>query len=496
MSRTRPGTERPKVGSAAASGDSNRSATAYAERLAMPSDRILAMRGGGDLGIYEELKSDGKVKAALEQRRNAVIAREWRVEPGGTKRIDQKAADHFSEQLIKVGFDRVTDLMLWGVFYGYSVAEVVWTERNGLLAWEAVKVRNRRKFRFGANGELRKFDPASPVNGTPAPAPYFWHLATGADNDDEPYGMGLAHWCYWYVLFKRQGLRSWLTYLDKFASPTALGKFPGGASQAEINRLLQALYAIRSDSAVAIPEGMSAELIEAARNGTGDYKTLHETMNGEIERIIIGQTAGSTGTPGKLGGEDLQGAVRQDIIKADADLICESLNMGPAVWLTEHNFAGAAPPRVYRVIEDGEDANQLAERDQRVKAMGFKPGLAYVKETYGEHWEEVQAAAEDGRELPAALPTFSERVPPTDYLSALAAQVADKTGGITDDWVATIRAEVLAAQSFDDLLMRLADLQTSLPIDQLGDVLSDAFGLAHRAGMADVLDDAKDNQNG
>lgn len=482
-------TERPKVGNAAASGDSNRAANAYADRLAMPSDRILAMRGGGDLGIYEEIKSDGKVKSALEQRRNAVIAREWRVEPGGKKRIDQKAADHFGEQLINAGFDNITDKMLWGVFYGYSVAEIIWGEKGGLLTWEAVKVRNRRKFRFGNSGELRRYDPTNPIQGTPAPAPYFWHLATGADNDDEPYGMGLAHWCYWYVLFKRQGMRSWLTFLDKFASPTALGKFPSGASGPEINKLLAALYAIRSDSAVAIPEGMSAELIEAARNGTGDYKTLHETMNAEIERIIIGQTAGSSGTPGKLGGDDLQGDVRLDIIKADSDLICESINRGPARWLTEHNFSGAAPPRVYRVIEEAEDANDLAERDQKVQAMGFKPGLAYVKETYGEHWEEARQAEAEEPE-PAPLPEFTESQAPDreDQLVALLSAQADP---IIAGWIDRIQRLVDEADSIEAIRDGLIDLVPDLDTRQLGELMQYALATAKVAGMADAADDSR-----
>ena len=38
--------------------------------------------------------------------------------------------------------------------------------------------------------------------------------------------------------------------------------------------------------------------------------------------------------PGRLGNDDLQADVRLDLVKADADLICESFNQGPARWLT------------------------------------------------------------------------------------------------------------------------------------------------------------------
>lgn len=381
----KPSTERPKL-DADSSGDGNRAVGAHVARLAISGDRVLTGRGGGDLRIYDEIASDAKVKSAFEQRRNAVIAKEWRVEPGGDRRIDKRAADHFEANLNHVGFDRLTDKMLWGVWFGFSAAEILWEVRGGLLCWKRVKVRNRRKFRFDASGELRRFDKADVINGVPALPPYFWHFATGANNDDEPYGLGLAHFCYWYVLFKRQGIGFWLRFLEKFASPTSLGEFPVGATAEEKNLLLAAGRALGMDSSVIVPQGMSLKFLEAARSGTADYKMLHDTMNQAIEQVIIGQTAGSSGTPGKLGNDELQGEVRQDIIKADADLICESLNLGPAVWLTEHNFRGAAPPRVYRIIEEAEDANDLAERDTKVAALGFVPSLEYVHDTYGKHW--------------------------------------------------------------------------------------------------------------
>ena len=405
---TKKSTERPKM-EAAASGDGNRAPDLHSGRLAVPGDRILTGRGGGDLQIYAEIASDPKVKSAFEQRRNAVIAREWRVEPGGNRRIDKRAADHFEAQLNHVGFDRLTDKMLWAVWYGYSVAEILWEVRDGLLSWESVKVRNRRKFRFNGRGELVRFDRADVINGVPALPPYFWHFATGADNDDEPYGLGLAHFCYWYVLFKRQGIGFWLRYLEKFASPTVIGEFPTGATDAEKRLLLAAGKAITQDSTVIYPQGMPIKFLEAARSGTADYRVFHDVMNQAIEQVIIGQTAGSSGTPGRLGNDELQGEVRLDIIKADADLVCESLNLGPAVWLTEHNFAGAAPPRVYRIIEEGEDANDMAERDTKVAALGFVPSLDYVHDTYGKHWQ-PKANGADATPDPAtaASPEFSE----------------------------------------------------------------------------------------
>ncbi|MFX5157705.1 DUF935 family protein, partial [Acinetobacter baumannii] len=91
---------------------------------------------------------------------------------------------------------------------------------------------------------------------------------------------------------------------------------------------------------VIIPKGMEIELLEAARSGTGDYKTLHDTMDETIAKAILGQTMTTDNGSSKSQAE-VHMEVRQDIVKADADLICESFNLGPVRWLTMFNFAGA-----------------------------------------------------------------------------------------------------------------------------------------------------------
>ncbi|WP_165494506.1 DUF935 domain-containing protein [Pseudoxanthomonas winnipegensis] len=451
---------KPKIDVPASSGDGDRHASAYLNQVALPADRLLRTRGAGDLAIYERVLEDPEVASAFLQRRNAVLAREWRVEAGGDRRIDKKAAEHLQTQLHRIGFDNLTDKMLYAVFYGFSVAEVLWDAQDGLYGWKGIKVRRRRNFKFTNAGELRRYSKADIINGVPALPPYFWHIATGGDNDDEPYGLGLAHWCYWPVLFKRQGLKFWLIFLDKFGMPTAHGKFPSGASQEEKNRLLQAAQAIATDSAVITPDGMVIDLIEAARSGTADYKILHDTMNATITKAIIGQTASSSGTPGRLGNDDLQADVRLDIIKADADLVCESLNLGPVRWMTMFNFPGAALPRVFRVIEEPEDADTLAERDKKVKDMGFKPGLKYVKETYGDHWEEATPAVQPG--AAPADPVAPEFTEPDQVVSTRAEaqaridQLVDGAQTAGADWKLYVGPRVAELQQ---LLDQVDDLQ-------------------------------------
>jgi len=388
-------TPRPELGrEIATTADGTDITRGYAGPLLTPYDSVLRARGGNDLVIYEQVLSDPEVKATLGQRQLAVTQCEWQVDAGGDKRIDKQAAEFLRQQLHAIGWDNVTTKMLFGVFYGYAVAEVIYKPDGARIAIDRIIVRNRRRFRFTPDGDLRLLTPTSMTEGMLAEAPYFWSFQTGADNDDEPYGLGLAHWLYWPVLFKRNGIKFWLMFLEKFGMPTAVGKYDTDATDAERTRLLAATRAIQTDSGIIMPKGMELDLLEAARNGTADYKTLHDTMDATIQKVVLGQTASTQGTAGKLGNDKLQADVRDDIIKADADLVCESFNVSVARWLTEWNFPGAAIPRVYRVTEEGDDLDKLAERDERLARIGYKPTLARIEQVFGEGYEPAAPVAE------------------------------------------------------------------------------------------------------
>lgn len=468
----------------------------YLGALRVPADKLLRRRSGGDLALYEEVLSEPQVMSTYQQRRNAVIRCEWRVEAASDRRADKKAAEWLENNLKHVGWDNVTEKMLYGVFFGYAAAELLWEARDGLLGWRAVKVRDRRRFRFTPEGGLRLLTLQNMLEGEPCEAPYFWHYATGASHDDEPYGLGLGHWLYWPVLFKKNGIKFWLTFLEKFGSPTAIGRYDSGATPTEINRLLGALSAIQTDGAVVVPKGIEVDLLEAARSGTADYKVLHQTMDETIAKIVLGQTMTSEDGSSRSQAE-VHHDVRQDIIKADADLICESFNCGPVRWLTELNFAGAEPPRVFRVLEAEEDAKQAAERDKKVSDLGFVPNLAYVKERYGDHWEAAAPVAPPAAALLPGQPApqaaeFAEGESPFAAAEAIAERLADDAADVLEEMLETIREAVGNSTSFEDLSDRLASLSAEMPQERIAELLRQATVAGNLAGRASVTDERSD----
>ncbi len=371
----------------------------YIDPLSMlaPQDTILWERAAGDLARYEEILSDDQVAATFQQRRLAAVGCPWDVTPGADDAVSRQAAEFIEETLDHIRWDNVTDKMLYGVFYGFAVAECLWARDGARVILDGVRVRKQRRFAFAADGGLRLLTTENPVSGEKMPERKFWTFSTGADNDDEPYGLGLGHWLYWPTYFKKGGVRAWSRFLDKFGMPTAKGTFPATATKPEIDRLLDALESIQSSAGIALPESMGAELLEAVRSGRASYAEFIDRMNAAIAKVVLSQTL----TTDAVGGQykaGVQKEVRNEVVRADSDLICTSFNRSVVRWLCEWNFPGAALPRVSRQVEEPEDLTIRAQRDRLLVPINdprFQLPREYLEEVYGLQLEEV-AVDRDG----------------------------------------------------------------------------------------------------
>lgn len=452
-------------------------------------DKILIERGGGDYQIYEEVLRDDNVRAGVNQRIYGVIAKPWEVKPGGKRAADKSAADFIRDQIAQIEYDKITLQMLHGTFYGFSVGEAMWgKDGSPRVVVDSIRVRNRRRFAFDGAGNLRlkTFNDAMP--GELLPERKFWVATFGADHHDAPYGLGLAHYLYWLVWLKRNVMRFWAVYLEKFGTPTALGKYHSGATEEEQRKLLAALRAIQRDSAVVIPQNMEAALLEAMRSSAADHQDFIKQINEGILMVCLGQTATANGTSGKLGGEGEREAVKDAILRADSDMLSERFNRTIVKWLTEWNFPGATPPTVYRVFDD-EDLDRRVERDEKIARMGFKPTLKYIHETYGGEWEEHEPQANDNpsvranNHLPQPGGNFAEPVRANDH--------SPQQNNI-DPTSIDSQTDILTAESGKAgaaILDRVRDLvDNAESLEQLRDNLLAAYGDLDGSELVNVME--------
>jgi len=372
------------MGEIATTGNGRDITRPWVAELEQPLDRRLW--GAVDWGPYERVRKDDQVKSCMEQRIRAVVSCDWQVMSGDDNDPRaQQAADALSKQLTRVGWDRITEKMLWANFYGYAVAEIIWGYLDNLWSFDRIKVRHARRFRYDRNGKLRLLTATQP-NGETLPDRKFWVLKSGGTDDDVTYGEGLADWLYWPVLFKRNGVRFWNIFLDKFSVPTVQATYPRGASDQEIGMALEAIRAIATDSGIVVPEGFVVTAIELAKTGA-DFGAVCQFMNAAITKIILSQTMTTDSGAAGLGSNqaNVHADVKLEVVKADADLVTDSFAEGPARWWTDYNFGpDVAAPLVRRVVEQEDDLKIEAEKDKTLSDIGWELTEEAFSDRYGE----------------------------------------------------------------------------------------------------------------
>lgn len=333
-------------------------------------ETLIAQGGGKGLALYDEIERDTHAGAMLDKRRNALISRDWEVEPGGDAPIDKEAADLVAEMIDAIAFDQICRDLLNATLKGFAVAEIVWERDGARIRPARLKAHDQRRFVFDRDWQLRLLTYAALVEGEALPDRKFIVHRVGVRGNN-PYGLGLGSSLFWPVLFKREGITFWLHFLEKFSGPTVVGKTPYGMLTDEQSRLLNTLMEVRTSSAITVPIGTDVEFLEASRGGTVSYEGFCAYWDKQISIRVTGETLTTQVTDG--GGNRALGEVHQEqldiLADSDGDLLTDTLRDTLCQWIVEYNLPGAAVPSIRRARPKNERA---AAETRKAKAEAAK----------------------------------------------------------------------------------------------------------------------------
>ena len=456
-------------------------------------DTLISRGGGKGLKIYDEIERDCHAFAVLQKRKLAIIAREWQVLPASDSALDKKAAELVQKQLSNLRFDQVCQKLLDATLKGYSVGEIIWETDGAEIVARRIKVKPQRRFVFDEEQEPRLLTQTNLLTGEPLPPRKFIVHRYGEKDDDNPYGLGLGHKLFWPVFFKRQDITFWLTFVDKFASPTAIGEYPSGTSDPDQKKLLASLSAISSEAGIIVPQGMMVKFLEAARSGSIDtYERLARYMDEQISECVLGETLSTNvGQVGSQAAAKTHNEVRLELAKGDSDLLSDTINETIVRWIVELNLPNANPPKVWRDFAEGEDLKTRSEVDKNLGEMGFEPDEQYINDTYGGKWTKKLPATNSKPSVTIGQPSaqFAEAAP--DAVDLLADQtLADADGSGMVDQVYRLLAEV---GSLEEAEAKLLDIYDRIPLAATGEALGNRLFQADLTGRAEVLDEVGGN---
>jgi phage gp29-like protein len=379
-------------------------------RLENPDPVLRTEASGKGIKLYDEIARDAHAGGVLEKRYRSVVGKEWDIVPASDQGKDAEIADFVKEVFLSCNYDLGREKLLGSVLYGFAVSEIMWQISEGDIWIDKFLDKKQYRFAFTVERDLRLLTPTAMINGEPVPDRKFIIFTYGSA--DNPYGEGLGRRLWWPLWFKKNGIKFWVMFAEKFGGPTAVGKYPPGADKTDQDKLLAAIGAIHQETGVIIPETMAIDLLEAARaSSINTYETLCNFMNAEISKTVLGGTL--TTEIGKTGGAYSAAATHEEaeqgIVKADADALCACLNKTAVRWLVDYNFGPQKKyPKVWVRTEPEKDLKALADRDKiLVREIGVPVAKKYFYDNYNLPQPE---AGEDLVSPPAApLPMFSER---------------------------------------------------------------------------------------
>ncbi|MDK4680407.1 DUF935 family protein [Kingella negevensis] len=342
----------------------------------LPNPDPILRKMGRQIDVYRELLRDPLVGGQVRRRKAAVARLEWRL-------VGDDVADNVRDT-IQAAFEQLDIFnlikeMLNATLFGYQPIEIVW-QRDKLWLPEKIIAKPQEWFAFGEQGEMYFIEHGLHNNRLPE---YKFLCPKQEASYDNPYGLGDLGLVFWAVTFKRAGLKFWAEFTQKYGGAWLIGKEPRSNTQADTDKLLDALEALMGNAVGTIPNDSSVEIHEAnGKSSSVDaYDKLIRYCRSEINIALLGQdqtTEANTNHASASAGLE----VTDDIRDSDSRMIEATFNQ-LIDWICELNFGDVTRPKF--VLHEAEEygSTELSQRDLNLHQLGARFSNDYFKRAYG-----------------------------------------------------------------------------------------------------------------
>lgn len=370
----------------------------YTDVLSFIDDTLLERGGGKGLKLYDEIERDTHAYSVLQKRKHQLVGREWIVKSGGEDKDSIAAADFINDLFSAIPFDQICLDLLDATLKGFSLGEPIYGRDGRHVVIDKMVTIDQRRIVFDPEFKPRLLTLSAPLKGEELPERKFVVHRFGMKGNN-PYGLGLGTRLFWPTLFKRKGVAFWMRFLEKYAAPIPVGKYPIGALPKQIRDLEVILSGLNHASAITVPIGTELETFEGRSSittGQANYLNWSQFWNTEMSKATLGETLTTeVGTTGARAASETHASILDMLVDSDADLLSGTLNDQLIKWLCLFNYPNAKPPTVWRPRPSNEmELEELAaKRAERraldLKALSDAQDLGYEPENPEEYLEGV-----------------------------------------------------------------------------------------------------------
>ena len=320
-------------------------------------------------GLFARLQEyDPNMAAHLQTRFLSVLACDWSIQGEDPVRVAE------AEQILnRAGIRRLIAHLLGAVVHGYAGAAVIWGE--------------------GGNS-IRSFRLIDPVNfvfdklGNPALLTFDGREKALAEYHENQFvflrhASPLLRPLVWLFFFKYYAMRDRARYLERFGIPFIAAKIRNeDFESAEIRtELMLSLSKLGSDGVGLLNEGAEMQIMHAGGSASADYQSWLDYLDTLSTRLILGQTATSSGGTGFNNGS-VQEHVRRDLIEADCRLLMESVQYSVLEPLERYKWGTEGTLRFQLDYAGNEDLDRKAQMVEKLSNAGVKIAPDWIEKTF------------------------------------------------------------------------------------------------------------------
>lgn len=251
-------------------------------------------------------------------------------------------------------------------FQGAAIFEINWSVQDSVLIPKLIE---RDYTQFMIKNETLYFAPYGSLEEIPE------HKAVYALYEDKyhrPMGTPLAESLFWYVKFKNASLQFWVKFLEKYGVPWAIGKTDG-----DKDMMADEIYSMLSGDAAVIDPEETIEIITADKSG--DFDKITSYLDDQIREAVLGGNLTGNVKGGSYAAAETHNDIREDIAMADENMTIALIEKVIEAFIAINNLSIT----IEVTLKDKDDPNlSLAERDERITKMGYRPTQEYIEKTY------------------------------------------------------------------------------------------------------------------
>jgi SPP1 gp7 family putative phage head morphogenesis protein len=362
---------------------------------------------GNNYDIYDDMFNDDQVKAAISIKTDMVINTGWQIvcdKPEIREYVTNCLKDINTYGGDEATFEDILRDILSSYRYGFSLSEPIYEIVDGKYKYKSIKTRPPHSFQFDLNDKGEVVTIRQIAHGVAlefSPSMFIHHVYQ--QDFGNPYGRSDLRSAHDAWKAKQFVMRFFAIYLERYASPTVIGKYDENWEPNEIEAFHNLLKTIQNATTLAIPDKALVEFQQLQRDASDAYIKALSYYNMMIARSILvpdllGLSGGATqGGSYALGKEQFR--VFLGTIAKDRESLARKITQKLVRPLVLANFGDV--PCAFELVEYSHDdvSEYVRLWTEAVKGRVFKPNPEEIN-----HFRAVTGFPEGPVDMPEPAP--------------------------------------------------------------------------------------------